>query len=261
LPLPEHDHVLLDLDGCVWVGDEAIDGAPEAVTALRDAGKHLAFLTNDPREAPEFFVRKLWRLGFKASVEEIVTVGAALQHTLAEERPEGGSAFVVGTSALIQHVSDAGMRVVNNTDLAARAELVVVGGHDHLGFAEVKAATQAVLRGAELIGLNRDATFPMPDGPWPGTGAILAAIETAAERPADRVIGKPEEAMFRTALARLGPGRAVMIGDRIDSDYDGAVRAGLDAVVVLTGATTREQATAAGVPHAASLAGLILGPS
>jgi HAD superfamily hydrolase (TIGR01450 family) len=258
LPVPLHDHVLLDLDGCLWVGGTATERAPEAVTALRDAGKHLAFLTNDPRESPEFFVRKLWGLGFKASVEEVVTVGAALQHALVDSGREGGSALVLGTSALIGHVSAAGMRVVNNTDLAARAEMVIVGGHDHLQFAELKVATQAVLRGAELIGLNRDATFPMPDGPWPGTGAVLAAIETAAGRPADRVIGKPEPAMFRTTLDRLGPGRALMIGDRLDSDFAGAAAAGIDAVIVLTGATTREQAEAAGVPYAASLADLIL---
>jgi HAD superfamily hydrolase (TIGR01450 family) len=257
LPVPEHDHILLDLDGCVWVGDEPTPGAPEAIGALRAAGKHLAFLTNDPRETPEFFVRKLWRLGFQASVEEVVSVGSAVQHVLAEMKPEGGTALVVGTEALIGHVALAGLRVVNNTDLASRAEVVVIGGHDRLGFAELKAATQSVIRGADLIGCNRDATFPMPDGPWPGTGAVLAAVEAAAQRPADRVVGKPEADMFRTALRRLGPGRALMIGDRIDADYEGAMRAGIEGCVVLTGATSRQQAQAAGVPFAGSLSDLV----
>ena len=82
--LARYDHVLLDLDGCLWVGEEALDGAADAVAALREAGKGIAFLTNDVRHAPEDFVRKLWRLGFQASVDEVVTCGAALQFVLAD---------------------------------------------------------------------------------------------------------------------------------------------------------------------------------
>ena len=88
-----YDHVLLDLDGCLWIGDRAVPRAPEAVAALRAAGKRLAFLTNDARHAPEELVRKLWRLGFQASVQEVVTCGAALQFVLAS-RPDKGAAFV-----------------------------------------------------------------------------------------------------------------------------------------------------------------------
>src|SRR5919206_506570 len=123
-----YDHVLLDLDGCVWVGDSPTPRAVEAVAALRDAGKGLAFITNDGRSAPEDFVRKLWRLGFQASLEEVVTVGGALQHVLALRG--GGSAFVIGSPAIFRHVSDAGLRIVNGTEFAARADVVVVAAHD-----------------------------------------------------------------------------------------------------------------------------------
>ena len=92
-----YDHVLLDLDGCVWVGDEPTDGALEAVAALRAADKHLAFVTNDSQLSTEDYVRKLWRLGFQASLEEVVTVGGALQFLLAE-RFSGGAAVVIGNS-------------------------------------------------------------------------------------------------------------------------------------------------------------------
>src|SRR5680860_326878 len=98
-----YDQVLLDLDGCLWVGEEAVDGAREAVTALRDAGKALAFLTNDVRHTPEEFVRKLWRLGFQAALSEVVTVGSAMQFMLSER--DGGAAYVVGTQALVDHVA------------------------------------------------------------------------------------------------------------------------------------------------------------
>ena len=238
-----YDQVLLDLDGCLWVGDEPVDGSREAVAALREAGKALAFLTNDVRHSPEEFVRKLWRLGFQAAVREVITVGATLQYILSQR--SGGAAYVIGSQALIDHVADAGLRVVNNTPFATRADVVVVAGHDDVVFEELKVATQAVLRGAELIGANRDATFPMPDGPWPGSGAVLAALEAATGHTADQVAGKPEPAMYEAARDRLGEGRCLGVGDRLDVDVAGARHAGMDSALVLTGATTRAQADAA----------------
>ena len=239
-----YDHVLFDLDGCLWVGDEAVPGAPEALAGLRAAGRNIGFLTNDPRHAPEEFVRKLWRLGFQAALDEVVTVGAAVQFLLAESgRPR--TTYVIGSEAMAEHVAAAGMRVVNHSDLAPRAELVVVGGHDGFDYAELRTAVQAVRRGAELLGTTRDATFPMPDGPWPGTGAVLAAVEVGAGRTADVIAGKPEPAMYAAALDRLGPGRVLAVGDRLDMDVAGARRAGLDAALVLTGAASRADAQAA----------------
>jgi HAD superfamily hydrolase (TIGR01450 family) len=256
-----YDHVLLDLDGCVWIGEDACDGAVEAVAALRDAGAGVLFLTNDVRHAPEDFVRKLWRLGFQASLAEVVTVGAAVQYQLAGRGH--ASAFVVGSQALVDHVAAAGLRILNRTPFATRADVVVVGAHDELGYDELRIGAQAVTRGAELIGATRDASFPMPDGPWPGTGAILAAIETAAGRRADLVVGKPEPAMYDAARDRLGrPGRVLAVGDVLDIDVAGARRAGIDSALVLTGGTTREQADAADPrpTHVAdSLAALVLG--
>jgi HAD superfamily hydrolase (TIGR01450 family) len=259
--LARYDHVLLDLDGCLWVGDEALDGAAGAVAALREAGKGLAFLTNDVRHAPEDFVRKLWRLGFQASVDEVVTCGAALQFVLAE-RNEPGAAFVIGSQALVDHVADAGLRVVNNTEFATRADIVVVGGHEGFDFRELRIATQAVLRGAELIGVTRDRTFPMPDGPWPGSGAVLAAVEEATGRRALRTVGKPEPDMYAAARDRLGSGRYLAVGDRLDVDVAGARRAGIDGALALTGVTSRAEAEAADprpTHLAESLAALVLG--
>jgi HAD superfamily hydrolase (TIGR01450 family) len=257
-----YDHVLLDLDGCLWVGEDACEGAVEAVTALREAGAKVVFLTNDVRHAPEDFVRKLWRLGFQASLAEVVTVGAALQYQLSGRGHS--SAFVVGSQALVDHVSAAGLRILNRTPFATRADVVVVGAHDEFGYDELRIASQAVIRGAELIGATRDATFPMPDGPWPGTGAVLAAIEAAAGRRADLVVGKPEAAMYEAARDRLGPGRMLAVGDLLEVDVAGARRAGLDSALVLTGGTSREQADAADPKptHTAdSLAELVLGTS
>jgi HAD superfamily hydrolase (TIGR01450 family) len=257
--IARYDQVLLDLDGCLWVGETALEGAPEAVAALRDAGKAVAFLTNDVRHAPEEFVRKLWRLGFQAALSEVVTVGATIQYLLSER--DGGAAFVVGAQALVEHVAEAGLRIVNRTEFATRADVVVVGAHERLSYEEIRIAAQAVRRGAELIGATRDATFPMPDGPWPASGAVLAAIETAAGRDADRIAGKPEPAMYAAARDRLGAGRCLAIGDRIEIDVVGAQRAGIDAALVLTGGVTHAEAGAADPPPtlvAESLAALVL---
>jgi glycerol 3-phosphatase-2 len=257
--LRPYDHVLLDLDGCVWVGDEPTPRAREAVAALREDHKGIAFVTNDGRHSDDDYVRKLWRLGFQASREEVVTVGGAIQHVLAESTHR--TAFVVGSAAVHRHVADAGLRILNGSDLASRADVVVVAAHDDFNYGELRGAVQAVLRGAELLCGGRDRTFPMPDGPWPGAGPIVAAIEVATDATA-RSVGKPEPQLFLTALDRLGAGKAIVVGDRLDADAAGARAAGLDSAIVLTGATGADEAAAAdpAPAHVAdSLADLVLG--
>ncbi|MBJ7329461.1 MAG: HAD-IIA family hydrolase [Solirubrobacteraceae bacterium] len=240
-----YDHVLLDLDGCVWVGAEATPGAAEALAALRAAGKGIAFVTNDGRHSAEEFVRKLWSLGIKAGLEEVVTVGGALQFLLAERYGSArAAAVVIGSPTIHRHVEQAGLRIVNGTDFVPRAEVVVVSGHERFDFAELRDATTAGLRGAALVATSTDPTYPTSDGLWPGTGALVAAVETAVGRKA-HAIGKPDPGLVQAALDRLGPGRALFIGDRLDTDLAAAQNAGIDGAIVLTGSTTREMAEAA----------------
>lgn len=249
--LQRYDHVLLDLDGCVWIADAPIPGSVDAVRELRAAGKSVTFVTNDARHSPEEYVRKLWGMGLKASLEEVVTVGAAIQYTLAGRQP--GSAYVIGAAPIFRHVAESGQRVANGTAGATTADIVVVAGHDDFAFAELRDATQAVLAGAEMIAAGRDRTFPGAGGMWPGTGALVAALEYATGREA-RIVGKPDPAIFETALDRLGPGRPLMIGDRLDADLGGAHAAGLDAAIVLSGVTTRQEADAATEPAPVAVA-------
>ena len=250
--LDRYDHLLLDLDGCVYVGDAVVPGAPDAIAALRAAGKQLMFLTNDARRSPEEYVRKLWSLGMRASLEEIVTVGAAIQYVLAEKGGDA-AAYVIGSPAIFRHVTDSGQRIVNGTRRVTEADVVVIASHDELHFRELRDATQAVLAGAEMIAAGRDRTFPNEDGIWPATGAIVAALEYATERTA-RIVGKPAPDMFRAALDRLGPGRSLVVGDRLDSDLEGAAAVGLEAAIVLSGVTTRAQAQAATDPAPIAIA-------
>ena len=261
-----YDHVLLDLDGCIWVEDEVTPRAAEAVDALRAAGKGVAFVTNDARHGTDDFVRKLWRLGLRASVEDVVTVGGALQYLL-NERHQGDSAYVIGAPAVHDHVTDAGLRIVNGTTFDSRADVVVVAGHDHLAYDDLRIATQALLRGAAFVGASRDRTYPQADGPWPGTGPILAALEYATGREPE-VVGKPSPQLFLTALDRLGAddgARTLVVGDLLSGDVAGAHAAGLDGALVLSGATSRAEADAAEDPKpvavADTLAELVLGRS
>lgn len=260
--LQRYDAVILDLDGCVWVGDQVVPGAPEAVAALRAAGKRVAFATNNSFHPGEDHVAKLWRLGIQASLEGVVTVGGALQHLLAETRA-GRTAFAIGTPALRRHVADAGLHLLNGTDLASRADVVVLGGTEDLDYSDLRTATLAARRGGDLIATARDPTLPMPGGDWPGTGAILAAVETASGVTGE-IVGKPEPQLFLTALDRLGGASALAVGDRLDSDVAAAAAAGIDGALVLSGATSAEQAAAADGPApveiAADLRTLVLGP-
>jgi HAD superfamily hydrolase (TIGR01450 family) len=250
--LDAYDHVVLDLDGCVWVGDSCTRGAPEAVAELRAAGKSLSFITNDARRSPEEYVRKLWSLGLQASLEEVVTVGAAIQHVLADRGPGTGT-YVIGSPAIFRHVVDAGRKIVNGTHLEAMADVVVIADHDDLRFSDLGGAIQAVLGGAEMIAAGRDRTYPTETGLSPGTGAVVAALEYATDRTAT-IVGKPDPQIFRTALDRLGPGRTLVVGDRLDADLAGAAATQLDAAIVLTGVTTRPEAEAAGDPAPVAIA-------
>jgi glycerol-1-phosphatase len=225
-----YEQFILDLDGCVWVGGEPTPGAVEALDELRVAGKQLSFATNNAYESGEDLVAQLWKIGVRASLRDVVTVGGAMQHFLAETR-SGRTAFVIGTQAMLRHVGDAGLKVLNATDLASRAEVVVVAGTTDLVYDDLRVAVQAVLRGADLLGTARDPTYPQPDGLWPGTGSLLAAVEYATGRAA-QIVGKPEPQLFHTAIDRMGTGRTLVVGDRVSSDLAAAAAAELDAALV-----------------------------
>jgi glycerol 3-phosphatase-2 len=256
-----YDQFILDLDGCVWVGGEPTPGVVEALDEVRGAGKRLAFATNNAFESGEDLVAQLWKIGLKASLQDVVTVGGAMQYLLADTRA-GRTAFVIGSPAMRRHVADAGLRVLNGTDLASRAEVVVVAGTTDLVYDDLRLAIQAVMRGADLLATARDPTYPQPDGLWPGTGAILAAVEYATARKAE-IVGKPEPQLFLTALDRLGDGSTLVIGDRVGSDLAAAAAAGLDAALVRSDSSDHDELDGfepQPVAIGATLAGLLTRP-
>ncbi len=247
--LQRYDQVILDLDGCVWVGEEAVPGSPEAIAALRKAGKRVAFATNNSWHPGEDQVARLWGHGVQAALSDVVTVGGAMQHLLNETR-SGKTAFVIGGDSLHANVADAGLKVLNATDRAEHADVVVIGGTDDVTYDDLRVATLAARRSGDLLATARDPTLPMPGGAWPGTGALLAAVETASGV-TGQIVGKPQPQLFYTALDRLGEGRTLAVGDRLDSDVAAATAAGLDAALVLSGAMTAGEVAAASVADGA----------
>ncbi len=238
--LQRYDQVVLDLDGCVWVGDEPVPGSPEAIAELRAAGKRVAFATNNSWHPAEDQVARLWGHGIQASLGDVVTVGGAMQHLLNETRA-GRSAFVIGGASLKAAVADAGLKVLNGTDQAEHAEVVVIGGTDDVTYDDLRVATLAARRSGDLLATARDPTLPMPGGHWPGTGALLAAVETATGL-TGKIVGKPEPQLFLTALDRLGDAPTLAVGDRLDTDIAAATAAGIDAALVLSGGMTPDEA-------------------
>jgi HAD superfamily hydrolase (TIGR01450 family) len=241
------DGLLIDFDGVVWVGREPVPGSPEALARLLDAGRELAFVTNNPGRLPEVYAERLRKLGVAVDPDRIVTAGVATARLAAERVGPGSRALVVGADAFREAAAAVGLTPID-AGQAEEADVVLVAGHAGFDYGELLAATRALRGDAPLFATSRDPTLPMPEGPWPGTGAVLAAVETASGRVAE-IGGKPEPHLFRAARERIaGARRVAMVGDRISSDIAGARRAGLETVLVLTGASTRAEAEAAEDP-------------
>jgi glycerol-1-phosphatase len=256
VPLADRfDGLLIDLDGVVWIGREPVPGSPEALRALLAAGKRIVFVTNNPGRPPAAYAERLRELGVEVGAEQIVTAGMVAAR-LAGEAAGGGSAFVIGAPALKEMVAATGATVLEG-EAAWEADVVVVSGHRGFDYGELLAAKRALDGGAALFATSHDPTMPYPGGELPGTGSILAAVETASGRRAE-IAGKPERHLFemaREALACSFSGDnnekeqanepVAMIGDRVSSDIEGGRRAGLGTILVLSGTTSREEAAAA----------------
>ncbi len=243
----QFDGFLVDLDGVVWIGREPVPGAVEALRALLEGGKEIVFVTNNSVRQPAAYVDHLREAGIPAADGRVVTAGAATAELAAGRAGTGGTAFVIGAPGFKETVAAAGLTLLDG-EAGKTAGTVVVSGHREFDYAELLTATFALRNGASLYGTSRDPTLPMPGGAWPGTGATLAAVETASGKTAV-IGGKPERHLFEQARALIpGATRVAMVGDRIASDIDGGRRAGLETILVLSGASSRAEAQAADPP-------------
>jgi HAD superfamily hydrolase (TIGR01450 family) len=243
----EFDGFLVDLDGVVWEGRELVPGSVEALRGLIESGKEIVFVTNNSVKQPENYAVRLREAGVDVAGERVVTAGAATAQLAAEHVGSAGTAFVIGAPGFKETVAATGLTLLDG-EAGKSADAVLVSGHREFNYAELLTATFALRAGASLFGTSRDPTLPMPGGAWPGTGATLAAVETASGKTAE-IGGKPERHLFDQARALIaGAERVAMVGDRVASDIEGGRRAGLTTILVLSGATSREEAASADPP-------------
>ncbi|MEU8275169.1 HAD-IIA family hydrolase [Microbispora bryophytorum] len=253
-----YDTLLLDLDGVVYLGKHAVPGAPEALVKAGDQGVRLAFVTNNASRTPGAIAQHLSHLGIPAAPQDVVTSAQAAARLVAEHVPEGSAVLVVGGMGLRMALREHGLRPVT-TALDAPAA-VVQGIADNLSYGLLCEGALAVRQGAWFVAANADTTMPTGRGEQPGNGSMSRVIATATGvEPV--VAGKPEPPLHRESMIRTRAERPLIVGDRLDTDIEGATRAGVDSLLVLTGVATPADVLTAAPHHrpthiAADLSGL-----
>lgn len=240
--LAEITHLIVDMDGVLYRGDNPLPGMPEFFAFLRERSLPFILATNNSTRTPQEYVDKLARMGVRVSPEEVLNSGQATARALAREYPPGTRVHIFGSPAFRKAVVEEGFVLADEG-----VELVMASMDRDVTYDKLKRATLLIRGGARFIATNLDPTYPTGEGPWPGTGSLIAALETASGvKP--RVIGKPEPAMFQLAMAQMGarPETTAAIGDRLESDILGGQRAGLITICVLSGISSRAEAEAFG---------------
>jgi glycerol 3-phosphatase-2 len=234
-PLTEvYDAALLDLDGVIYVGPVAVPHAAEVLRMARAGGMKLAFVTNNAARTPAAVAKHLTALGVPAEPSEVATSAQAAARLAAEVAPPGSAVLVVGGEGLEVALVERGLRPVFSADDDPKA--VVQGYHPTVGWVQLAEGTYAVRRGLPWIASNTDLTIPTARGIAPGNGTLVAVIKLATGR-TPVVAGKPELPLHRESRERVGATHPIIVGDRLDTDIEGAVRAGTDSLLVLSGVT------------------------
>jgi len=231
-------HLIVDMDGVLWHGSAPLPGVPELIAFLREQDIGFILATNNSTRTPEQVAEKLAGLGVDVAPELILNSSEATAAYLSTIAPSGTKVYPVGEEGVGKALEKYGFELSED-----EADFVVVGWNRDLTWRQLATASLLIYNGAGFIGTNQDTRFPTAQGPVPGNGAQLAALETTTGiKPT--VVGKPERAMFQEALHRLGaaPETTAIVGDRLDTDILGGLRAGLAAILVLSGITTADDA-------------------
>jgi glycerol-1-phosphatase len=245
-PCAEFDVALLDLDGVVYVGPDAVPGVPAALAEARRRGMRLGFVTNNASRRPEEVAAHLTELGVPAEVDDVITSAQAAATVVARELGAGARVLPVGGPGVAAALTAAGLTVVDRAEDDPAA--VVQGYGREVGWAQLAEAVVAVRRGARHVATNADATIPSPRGPLPGNGAMVGVVSAVTGRE-PQVTGKPDPAMHEECVRRTGARTPLVVGDRLDTDIEGARRAGAASMLVLTGVTDPATLLGAGPLH------------
>jgi glycerol 3-phosphatase-2 len=233
--LDDYDALLLDLDGTVYRGEEAIPGVDRAVEAARNQHVTVRFVTNNASRSPDEVASHLTRIGMTATAEEVSTSSQAAASVLAEKLQPGTTVLVVGSDALVHEVELKNLATTRTHSDVVQA--VVQGLSKDVGWRELAEACVAIRAGALWVACNVDPTLPTERGPLPGNGSLVAALRTATgSEPV--VAGKPATPLMDEAQRSANAKRPLVVGDRLDTDIAGAVNAGLDSLLVFSGVST-----------------------
>ncbi|MCX5202117.1 HAD-IIA family hydrolase [Streptomyces sp. NBC_00237] len=262
-PLREaYDTALLDLDGVVYAGGEAIEHAVDALGVARDGGMRLAYVTNNALRTPEAVAAHLTELGVPADAGDVITSAQAVARLISEQVPEGSRVLVIGGEGLRVALRERGLVPVDSADDAPAAVAQGYGGPD-MAWNRFAEASYAIRAGVPWFASNTDLTIPSARGIAPGNGAAVEVVRiaTGAE---PQVAGKPLPPMHRETILRTGAERALVVGDRLDTDIEGANAGGVDSLLVLTGVTDAVQLLRAEAKYRptyvdADLRGLLVG--
>ncbi|MFD9909082.1 HAD hydrolase-like protein [Streptomyces sp. NPDC059063] len=257
-----YDTALLDLDGVVYAGGEAIAHAVASLETARSGGMHLAYVTNNALRTPDAVAGHLTELGIPADASDVITSAQAVARLVSEQVPAGARVLVIGGEGLRVALRERGLEPVESADDAPVAVVQGYGGPD-LAWGRFAEACYAIARGVPWFASNTDLTIPSARGIAPGNGAAVEVVRiaTGAE---PQVAGKPLPPMHRETILRTGAERPLVVGDRLDTDIEGAFNGGVDSLLVLTGVTDGARLLAARPEHRptyvdADLRGLLVG--
>jgi len=236
-------HWLIDMDGVLYHGNRPLPGAAEWIAALQAERIPFILVTNNSTLTPEEYVAKVRPMGIHVAPKDVLTSSIATADYLSRIAPNGASVHFIGENGLRTALLDKGFNLVQRG-----GDYVVVGMNRQLTFEMLKWAALAIRSGAKFIGTNPDLTLPVEEGQIPGNGAILKALEVSTGV-SPFIIGKPELPLLQIALERLGVGRegTAMLGDRVETDVLGGQRLGVTTVLVLSGASSREDLERSGL--------------
>lgn len=234
-PAAAYDTALLDLDGVVYAGGEAIAYAVDALAAAREQGMRLAYVTNNASRTPQAVAEHLTRLGVPAAADDVITSAQAVARLIADQVPAGAKVLTVGGEGLTSALRERGLVPVES---AADGPAAAVQGYTpDLRWAQLAEMAYAVNAGVPWFASNTDLTIPSARGIAPGNGAAVEAVRIATGG-SPQVAGKPLPPMHRETVIRTGAKRPLVVGDRLDTDIEGAFAGDVDSLLVLTGVTT-----------------------
>ena len=236
-----HDLVMFDLDGVVYVGGEAIDGVAERIERLRKAGRHVAFVTNNASRTPAQVADKLLGAGVSAAETDVVTSAQAAARVLVDEHGAGAKVLLLGGEGLRVALVEVGLEPV---DKPAGAVAVVSGYGPDVRWRDIMRVSTLVRDGLPYVASNADLTIPTTYGLAPGHGVLVKTI-TGFAGVAATVAGKPEKPLMEETVRRVGGDRPIMVGDRLDTDIEGAHAIDVPSLLVLTGVTWLEDLASA----------------